>query len=170
VINLKAEPSLLDGEILLTGSRGKDFEIHARKLSKMLAHCKPGVCRSYVLVIPHCVQVAARYLDNFKRLGATFSDEVAILQNDYPYIKRLVGKLRMHNNTTVLNALPALRSLEESGRYAYLQNDPHLTAEGQQVISDVLAQQLEQLVGFNPSNGKVQTRFNAAAREGHGRK
>jgi hypothetical protein len=137
-IQLQADPWLLDKQVGATGEKEGDFETFLRKLKDLTSHCPSDQCQTYLLVIPHCSQLNAKYLDNFKRLGGRVRNEGAIQENEYPFIRKLRLAVAPRPGLTVLNPLEYLRRREALGEPVYFQHDEHLTPAGQKAIADFL--------------------------------
>ncbi len=143
-IYLRAEPALIEDTVLVRGERARDYERYVGILRNMLGACQSDSCEAYILVIPHCAQLNTRYLNNFRRLGAVFSDPDAFQQVEYPFISRLREELSSMPNVRVVNALPDLRGTEEKGREVYYRNDEHLSAVGHEIVAGLLATEITQ--------------------------
>jgi len=137
----RAEPALVEDSILVHNKRQQDYGILLEQLEKLLAFCKPEVCRAYILVIPHVCQVDEAHLAHMRQLGAHFSTPAATRLPDYPFLAGLRQRFAAWSHVQVCNALPMLR--EEHARQAvYYANDEHLKPHGQQAIARFLVQQL----------------------------
>jgi hypothetical protein len=137
-IQLLADPWLLDKQINVSGERERDFETFLRELRELISYCRRDRCQTHILVIPHCSQLNAKYLDNFKRLGGKIRKENEIQNNEYPFIRKLRSAVAPGSGVTILNPLEYLRKREASGEPMYFQNDEHLTPAGQKAIADFL--------------------------------
>jgi len=146
-INLQADPWLLEKHINVTGGREADYEIFLQKLTELTSYCMSGRCQTYILVIPHCSQINAKYLNNFKQLGARFSNEGDIQKSEYPFITILRQAVASMSDVTVLNPIDYLRRREELGEPMYFQNDDHLTPAGHHAIANFLLQEVKGLEG-----------------------
>ena len=146
-INLQADPWLLEKQINVTGGRERDYEIFLQKLTELTSYCRIGRCQTYILVIPHCSQINTKYLDNFKQLGARFSNEGDIQKSEYPFITKLRQAVASMSDVTVLNPIEYLRGREELGEPMYFQNDDHLTPAGQHAIANFLTSRGEGIRG-----------------------
>lgn len=90
---LQAEPTLIENQITVKGNRSKDYETFLHKLETLLSYCKQGECAAYILVIPHCSQVDTHYLANMKRIGAVFTNEERMLNDEYPFIEKMRAQI-----------------------------------------------------------------------------
>ena len=133
-----ADPTLLDSTLYLLPDRRTDFRTAMENLREVLALCEPSSCRAFVLVVPHKVQVSAKWRAHYEAMGATFSDPVALLQEDYPFYRELRRSLEGAGDVTFVNPLPQLRAGERSGTKLFLPNDEHMTPEGQRLMADML--------------------------------
>lgn len=141
---LKANPLLIENQILLKGDRQRDYELFLRKLEELLRLCADGECEAYLLVLPHPCQVDKQYLDHMKLLGARFTNPDEIISADYPFITGLKNFLEElgYKNTHLLNPIYALREKEVQGVGVYYQNNSHLNRAGQKVLSEYLLREL----------------------------
>jgi hypothetical protein len=137
-LKLRADPWLLDKQIMVRAEREKDFKVFLMKLKELVSYGKADQSKTYILVIPHSCQINNRYLDNTKQLGARFSSEREILKNDYPFIKKLRLAVAGEPGVSVLDPLEYLRKQEAAGELMYLQNDEHLSPAGQKAIADFI--------------------------------
>jgi len=132
---LKADPRLIEKQILLLEERAKDFEFLVHKLHWMESIKDPR-CPFLLLVIPHACQVSTRYLERTRKLGALFNDEILVCQEQYPFVQHLQKELK---NCIVINPLRLFREKEESGLELYWPNDIHLNPNGNTVLADYVA-------------------------------
>jgi hypothetical protein len=137
-IYLAADPTLIQDQVGVLGRRRRDFEVFSHALDALIRLCAPEVCRAYVLVIPHCAQVNARYLSHTEALGGVFDHPGLMVEVEYPFVRETRERLRRAPNATVLNPIEALRRAENEGQPVYYENDDHLNATGQAVIARVL--------------------------------
>ncbi len=142
-VYIKAEPFILENQIIVNGKRKKDFDVFIRKLKELISYCKPGVCKSYILVIPHACQVDEHYLENMRSLGFIFGDNKQILNNDYPFIVQIRQEFKHDSNVRVLTPIQILKDHENDGKLMYFQNDGHLNPQGQRVIAGYIISQIE---------------------------
>ncbi len=127
-IYFRAEPMLLENQILVRESRSKEYRVLLRELKDLLAHCDPATCDAFVLVVPHACQVDARYLENMKQLRAVFTEEGEIARDDYPFIEGIrrdldAGGLR---NVRLLNPIETLRRSDARGEHVYYERSAPL--------------------------------------------
>jgi hypothetical protein len=143
----EADPWHLENQILVRKNRQNDYKMFLSKLRKLLSYCKPGACRSYILVIPQPCQVNERYIKNMELIGAKFSDSSKILSDEYPFIAGIKKFLRENDMEYVrlLNPLGTLREKEKEGSRAYYQNNSHLNSVGQKLIAEFLLEELKPL-------------------------
>jgi hypothetical protein len=140
----RAEPHLLENQILVRPEREADYRVFLDTLGDLLAHCDPAWCRAAVLVIPHAAQVDARYLEEMRALGARFDDPDALLAPDPPFLARLREHLagRGLAGVQVIDPSAVFREHERQGRPVYFRNDVHLSQYGQAVLADAVAREL----------------------------
>lgn len=141
-VYIKAEPLILENQIMVKGKRKKDFDVFIRKLKELISYCKPGVCKSYILVIPHACQVDEHYLENMRRLGSVFSETEQILKDEYPFIVQIQQEFKRNSHVHVLNPIQILKDHENDGKPMYFQNDCHLNQNGQKVIAEYILREI----------------------------
>ena len=90
---VRAEPSLLEGAILVQGNRQYDYALFLESLAQLLTYCKLEVCRAYILVMPHIGQVDAAYVTYMSQLGARFTAPAALGHPEYPFLVRCASAL-----------------------------------------------------------------------------
>ena len=96
----------------------------------------PSKTKLYVVVIPHFSQVNSTYQKQYLQLGAGKTS----LQTEYPFVKSMRKKLK---GVRILNPLKFIRKQEESGGEMYFHNDPHLTDEGQLLLTAYINSKME---------------------------
>ncbi|MCT4580651.1 MAG: hypothetical protein N4A35_04470 [Flavobacteriales bacterium] len=85
----------------------------------------------YVLIIPHCVEVNQRYIENYKLLGTQLTTE-NLMEDLWASELEKAG-------FEVINPGSSFRKIEENGTSIYYQNDPHLNKFGQEVLANKMA-------------------------------
>ncbi len=137
---MRAEPALFEEQVLVRGTRERDYERLLAGLRRLLPLCEPPACSPYLLVIPHASQVSPEYLDTMRSLGARFERPEQVLADEYPFLTRIREFLAQNDlgHVRVLDPAPALRSIEREGRRTYYLYDPHLNACGQAALADVV--------------------------------
>jgi len=140
-IYIRAEPALVEDSILVQNHRQRDYAVFLEQLEKLLALCKPEVCRAHILVIPHVCQIDEAYLTYLRQLGAHFTAPAALRLAEYPFLAGLRKRFATWSHVQVLNPLPMLRT-ERAKHAVYYANDEHLNPRGQQAIAAFLVQQL----------------------------
>ena len=138
---LVAEPMLIENQITVQGNRSKDYDIFLSKLETLISYSRPEECTVYILVIPHCCQVSNTYLANMKMLGATFTDEEKLGNDEYPFIAKMHETIK-RPNFFLLNPIQLLRDKESRNIPMYYQNDDHLTQAGQETIADFVMERV----------------------------
>lgn len=132
---LRADPRLIEKEVLLLDDRVKDFDFLVKKL-QWLASIKAPTCTLYLLVIPHSCQVNQTYLDRTKRLGAKFENQTLVEQNDYPFVQQLRQRVK---DAVVIDPLRVFKDAEKSGIPLYWPNDIHLNPNGNEVLANYVS-------------------------------
>ena len=135
-----ADPKLLDETIGLKGRRQNDFLQLLDNVHDLLDLCIAEKCRALVLVIPHKVQVAKEYADQYEILGATYTDKNRMMTADYPFVQELETSLSSRDNVLVINPLGTIQDLERRGQRLYYTNDEHMNSEGQALLARLLVQ------------------------------
>lgn len=136
----QAEPYNLDDTIMVKNHRRRDVDTLVRNLFKLFAYCRDN-CRKYVVVIPDSAQVNHHYLNNMKKIGASFADEVMVLEDAYPFVAQLAERLA-GKGIKVLNPLPLFKKSENHGLSVYYKNDPHLNPAGQALLGKFILENL----------------------------
>lgn len=133
---LRAEPRLLENSILLQEDRKEDMEAMTLDIKEMLA-ALPSDVPVLVLVMPHCVQLGAPYIDRMQALGAGIQSPDAITDPNFPFFDYIKQELS-DERTAVINSLPWLQ--EQTDSTLFYPNDPHLNPSGQALVGDSLLQ------------------------------
>lgn len=89
----------------------------------------------WVLVMPHCCQVNKRYVEQYRTLGASISEEVL-------FSSKWVERLEKHS-LKVIDPIKILKAAEENGEQVYYENDPHLNPRGQQLVMEEVRKELK---------------------------
>lgn len=140
-LQFQIEPELLEHTVLLKGERGIDFRAYSEELAALL-DLAPADCKIVIVVMPHCAQLGAPYLERMEALGAVFADPSAFLEADYPFFHDLKTTLDKEDRH-FFNVLDYLREEETAPRF-YYENDPHLNPQGQQRVGEALVHFFEQ--------------------------
>lgn len=140
-IYFQADPGYLEDQVLVRASRERDFERLLDGLQRLLGHCDPESCRSFLLLVPAPPQVDPAYLDRFRRIGARFGDPAQLQQTEYPFLRRLREALAGsgQGHVTLLNPIDALREAEQRGNPVFFLHDDHLNDCGQDVLAKVVS-------------------------------
>lgn len=139
------DPTGVERQVLV---RGPDMEQawrrYAAGLDDLAALCREYRAPLVVVVVPHCVEVAAIYREHFAALGARWSDAAALEAEPSPFVRRLRAAVgNFEPPPVVIDALPAIRQAEADHHPMYFTNDSHLTADGQEVLADAIDRGLE---------------------------
>ena len=95
-----------------------------------------------IVFIPHCTQVNSFYYDNFKQIGATFSNVDEFNRTEYGFFKKASLDLKSYKNVSLINPLERFRKSDSINNRLYYMNDPHLNELGQKVLGNYLKEQL----------------------------
>lgn len=134
-LNFKAEPFLIENTLDLKNGRERQMKVWQKKL-EMINRSLPAETRKYILIIPHAAQVSAHYSDAIEKVGARFSKPV-FNRNSWPFYEAIQSSATALG-FGIIDVLPDFRRAEEQGIPVYYQNDPHLNAEGQLLLSKIL--------------------------------
>jgi hypothetical protein len=137
---LKADPRLIEKQVLLLEERKKDFSTLVTRLKYVLSQ-RAADCSCYLLVLPHASQVSKAYLDRSKRLGAIFDHEDLILSPDSVFVREL---RRAFPECVTLDPLKLFQSKEQEGIPLFWPNDIHLNPNGNKILAEYLAGILRQ--------------------------
>lgn len=94
----------------------------------------PASCTFSVVLIPHCTQVDAETIAQYRRMGAKISQDILGENAWASYLKSF----------RVVDPLEQFITAQEQGTKVYFANDPHLSEEGNKVLMRTVAQQLFQ--------------------------
>lgn len=130
------EPQLLEHTVLLEEERQADFHAYKQDLANLF-RMKPTNCQLIVLLMPHCAQLGTPYLERMEKIGALFEDKAAFLNPNFPFLSELKTYFSKDDYLFV-NVLEYLNEREDDER-VYYENDPHLNAEGQFIVANILA-------------------------------
>jgi hypothetical protein len=134
-----ADPQLLDETINLKGRRREDFFRLIHNVQEITNFCSPARCQTFVLVVPHKVQVSREYARQYEILGATFTDKDTLMNIDYPFVRERRSSLSDRQNLLVINPLLKIQEMERSGTKLYFVNDEHMNSKGQALLAQSLS-------------------------------
>jgi len=109
-----------------------------QRMAELCAHLQwmkkntPASCTFSVVLIPHCTQVDAKSIVNYRRMGANISRD---LLGKNPW-KRNLKSFR------VVDPLMEFIDAQKKGTNVYFANDPHLSEAGNKALMRTVAQQL----------------------------
>ena len=132
------DPFVVERQLRLSGGMERAFGAYASHLRAILAACRNGGASAVVFVVPHPVEVDARYRERFEALGARFEEpgELAAPESRFGLaVRAVVGS---SPGATYLDVKPALRQAEARGAPVYRNNDPHFSPEGDRVVAEEL--------------------------------
>lgn len=139
---LQAEPLLIENSVLLKSGRKADAEELINGLEELDKVAKSKNARLIVLLIPHCAQVNEGYRSKMEKMGAQFTNKIALHKTDFALYSFINVKLK-DEQIEILNPLQLLQQTDTSGNLLYYQNDIHLNTKGQKVIADFLSSTLQ---------------------------
>ena len=138
---LHAEPTLLEHSILLKKERGADMLGMSQQLEEMLEEV-PASTEIRLLIMPHCIQLGAPYLERMLELGAVIETPDEVITAEFPF-HTVLRKSLSSERTRVYSALPWLAAADSTAGLYYA-NDPHLSPIGQQVVAKSLLDSIRQ--------------------------
>jgi len=136
---MTAEPCLIENQVLVTRQRAVDYDHMLRGLTALHDLCRKSNVTLVLLVIPHSSQVSPAYLNRMQKIGARFSNQERMTEQNYPFIAGIIKTFSGERDVTIVDALPALQSAEHDGVHVFLSNDGHLNHAGQACIARLLA-------------------------------
>lgn len=134
-----AAPRSIADQVLVSGSMVAvwgQYAAHVRRLADLIAASGSTLV---VVAVPHCVQVSARYQGFYRDLGAELPTGDSLARHPSEFARRLAVTLP---EVAIVDPLAAMQSAEARGQHLYRTNDPHLNAEGQLLLAQVLASHL----------------------------
>lgn len=97
--------------------------------------------RIWILVIPHCAQVSREYADRMEQLGGLRPEDHPD-PSQTPLYRCFLDSCKVRNILWI-DPLPAFRKADSMGCKVYLENDFHLSPEGDSVLARFLKQTLQ---------------------------
>ena len=140
---LSINPNYLEETINLSGNFDEKYDLWLEEINAFLS-VVPDTTKVCFVWVPHCTQVNAWYLNNFKSLNANFLNEANYLGRNYSFFNRANNDLKHHKNVSQLNLLEAFKKADTKSTRVYFANDPHLNKYG----NDVLAKELKTSLRF----------------------
>lgn len=131
---IDAEKNYPLSAVNLEGESLEVFNELVEELNEIKQMLNEGVKLS-ILVIPHCTQVHQKYRDRFRLLGADLS-KLELKENVWSV--KLIKE-----GFDVIDPLLIFNEHEELGKELYFENDPHLNAQGQELLSYFVKNKLE---------------------------
>lgn len=132
----KADKLMLNNTILFNNdipSIYKEWKTKLFKIQKLIGDSIP----IYMVIVPHNAQVNNTYLERNKVLGADLHPN--ILNPKYPLIERIKKDFKKWK---IINPLSDFQQLKNNDSL-YYQNDPHLTAYGQEELGKIILNKLQ---------------------------
>ncbi len=133
---LKAEPGMIENQVLLKEGREIDMVKYGGLLSEFIYTALEADCKVVLMVIPHCSQVHPRYLERMELLGAKFGEQAAMATEEYPFLREL--RAIADDKAEILNLLPVMQEREAAGHSMYYLHDAHLNDAGQAVVAELV--------------------------------
>lgn len=141
---IRAEPGYISNSVHLAGKRDTDMKILINELHQLITKLDPAV-RVFILVVPHCTQVAPFYYEAYEAMGASLPAAVTHFRLHYPFIERLENTVGTLRQVTILNPLEHLQLLDIEGGRLYYENDPHMTELGNILLSIEVSDALREM-------------------------
>ncbi|MFT6209531.1 MAG: hypothetical protein ACJATE_000122 [Bacteroidia bacterium] len=129
----REEPFYLENSLELKNERENDAKILVTKL-KALESGLNKETEMILVIIPHCAQVNATYLERMRLLG---SESEVKSKMFYEIIRKEFPEL------TIVDVLPNFQRTDYEGNRLYLENDPHLSHIGQTELAKIIRPYLE---------------------------
>jgi len=130
---IKGDGNYPANSILLSEDMVDEFEELKADLLEMKAQL-PANCQLKILIIPDCTQVHRKYIRRYRRLGSKLT--TACLQESS------WSKALKNAGFELIDPLSHFQQLEQKGTTLYFENDPHLSAIGQQELAIFIQQEL----------------------------
>jgi len=130
---IKGNANYPANSILLSEDLQDEFEELKADLLEMKAQL-PGDCQLKILIIPDCAQVHRKYIRRYRRLGSNLTT-ACLQENTWSKELRKAG-------FELIDPLAHFQQLEKKGTTLYFENDPHLSAMGQQELAIFIQQEL----------------------------
>lgn len=92
----------------------------------------PATCTFSVVLIPHCTQVDAKAIAQYRKMGAKISQDIFGKSPWKSYLKSF----------GVIDPLEEFMTAQNQGESVYFANDPHLSESGNKIIMRIVAQQV----------------------------
>lgn len=129
---VKAAPNYINNTLNVNAEYKNAFN-KTKEVIERMRKLAPKECRIYILVIPHFSQVSSLNNENYRKLGATSTDQ----KTQYP----LVEYLTSIKGVQILNPLDFFKTANKINDL-YYQNDPHLTNFGQEQLTTFIEQKI----------------------------
>ena len=141
---LKADPRIIEKQVLLLEERKKDF-FRLVKYLEYLISFRDTNCSCYFLVLPHASQVSREYQERSKRLGALFEHGDSILRSESFFAQQLQEAFP---HCMIIDPLKVFQSKEQQGISLFWPNDIHLNPNGNEILAEYLANILRKQIGI----------------------
>lgn len=129
---LSVDPALINDQVLVQGWAQEAWRRWIVDVRGLVDRIEGAGSRAAIVVVPHCVQVHPAYLQRYRRLGAEVTPSLAT--DPSIFVSRLRSELP---GATILDPLEEFRATSD-GWTLYRLHDPHLTHEGQELLTTVV--------------------------------
>lgn len=131
-----AAPRSIAEQVEVSGSMAPVWEPYAADVRRLADEVAQSGSTLVVVVVPHCVQVSPRYRGFYRALGAELPAGDSLARHPSEFVVRLAAALP---GVAMVDPLLAMQTAEAHGRQLYRTHDPHLNAEGQLLLAQILA-------------------------------
>lgn len=131
-----AAPRSIAEQVEVSGSMAAVWEPYAADVRRLADEVAQSGSTLVVVVVPHCVQVSPRYRGFYRALGAELPAGDSLARDPSEFVVRLAAALP---GVAIVDPLLAMQTAEAQGRQLYRTHDPHLNAEGQLLLAQMLA-------------------------------
>lgn len=134
-----AAPRSIADQVLGSGPMVAVWETYAADVRGLADLVAASGSTLVVVAVPHCVQVSPRYQRFYRELGAELPADDRLARHPSEFVRRLATTLP---EIAIVDPLAAMQGAEARGQQLYRTHDPHLNAEGQLLLAQLLASHL----------------------------
>lgn len=139
---IAAEPDYVEAQLGVDARYKGAYARYLRLLGDALDQAMPVARRVIVIVVPDPVQIHERYVERFRLLGGAVST-ARVIEPSAPFLDGITTAVLSRPGVRLVDPLPALRREETEGRVVVRDTDLHLNSNGQRVLADLLAREIE---------------------------